>query len=352
MKKRFFLIYLTVVNFLLYSCNGQVINQSNQKKMEIYEKQFDGFSIQFIRIISNEKIDWKTIYKKNNEEKIIYADMAIKNIGWKIQEERGESPIDLYNIAGTFYDDRNKSLYVIYNRFGEVLLHKYILEKDSFIKKEDKILMKYLMSGGFGKVINDADITKIKDKIYFILAIGQSGIKNPSQMFVINNNSLNMISKIEFENPIKIIKSVYINEFGVSVYNQEKTNPNKKEVTDLLKDNMEKKYFFIDMPVNKEQYEIKASELHDYGISNFKLFLKENSENAVDIDSDKIKKANTYINEASKNENQKIISYLFDKSQENILYFLVDENNIIKIVRFNNYNSDWLFGNYKETIVK
>ncbi|MDR2235555.1 MAG: hypothetical protein LBE92_05490 [Chryseobacterium sp.] len=320
----------------------------------IYEKPLGDFSIRLVRNVTADKVDWETLYIKNDTKKIISNDKAEKNAGWKLQEERGESPVDLYNIAGTFYDRKDKSLYLICNRFGEVILNKYAFEKDTFVKKEAKVLAKYLVSGGFGKAINTADIIKVKDKIYFTLTVGQSGIKKPTQVFTFNPASLNSLKKIEFSTPSKTVKTVYINEFGTSIYEQEKDNAEKKEIITLLKNNLNRQYFFISMPGDSEQYEAKSAELHDYGIASYNLFLKEDSEGKAEPDPEKMEKAGTYINEMLKsihpgdNKNRTLAGYLYDNAQENILYFLTEENGIIEIIRYNNYTGDWLLGSYAE----
>lgn len=353
MNKKFFLIFFIC---LIYSCRGQEIKTANDNNMDtIYEKQYKNFSILFVKNSTKENVVWKTIYKSNSTPEVaIFSDKAEKNKSWNFQEERGESPADLYTVAGTFFDDKNKLLYIIYNRFGEVTIHQYALEKNIFVKENEHVLAKYLMSGGFGNVISKSDFIKIKEKIYFIFSVGQSGVKNPTQMYSFETGDLKSLNKIEFNSLKKIVKASYINDFGKSLYEQEKDNlTQNKEVLNLIKNNISKDLFFVEMPLDKEKYEVKSSELHDFGIEGFSLFInKSSSDNKDNIKTESVKKYSLYIkdilygNEKSDKSNIQPLGYLYDSGQENMLYFFIEENKNLEIVRFNNYSSEWLFGKF------
>lgn len=343
------IIILLHLLILFSSCKGQNNNQLhlNNKMETIYAKQIENFTIEFLRNNESNRISWETVFVKNETRKIIFSDKTEKNIGWKSQEERGESPLGLYNVAGSYYDNTKQMLYIIYNRFGDVFIHKYHLENDTFSKKAEKKIANYVMSGGFGNLINTADFLEIKDKIYFILTVGQSSIKNPTQLFVLDSNSLESMKKIKFSLPEKIIKTLFVNEFGKSFFEQEKENINdKNETLVLVRENVNKKFFFIDMPLDKEKYDARTSELHDYGISNFNLFLKDNSQ-TNQIDKNKIKSINNYFSEAL-NSSINVLGYLFDEGQENTIYFFGEEKRIFKIYRFNSYTSELLISNFSE----
>ena len=357
MDKRFFLI---LIFCLIFSCKGQEVKTAKNNMDTIYEKQYKDFSILFVKNSTSENVSWQTIYKNSsNSEVAIFSDQAGKNIGWKFQEEIGESPAQLYTVAGSFFDDKNKLLYVIYNRFGEVVVHQYGMQKNTFVKENEQVLAKYLMSGGFGNVISKSDFIKINEKIYFILSVGQSGVKNPTRMYSFVSGNLKSLQKIQFENPQKIIKASYINDFGKSFYEQEKEDTNQnKEIFNLIKNNITKDVFFVEMPLNKEKYDLKSSELHDFGIVGYDLFVKINPSGNNELQSENIKKHTYYIQDAlygkdkSLKSNMHSLDYLYDNGQENMLYFFVEENKVLEIVRCNNYSNEWLFGKNTSTSVK
>lgn len=81
------------------------------------------------------------------------------------------------------------------------------------------------------------------------------------------------------------------------------------------------------------------------------LFLQEDN-GTQHLDNNKAMNASTYIKELLKNNENINIKYLYDNTQENILYFFINNNNEITIMKFNNYTSDWLFGDYKMTNIK
>ena len=130
MKK---IIYLTAIIFAFASFKGNElmsqksnINQKlKNKTMEIiYEQQHGNLHITFHRNNTADKIEWKTLVtNKKGDTILLHTDSSEKNIAWKHQETIGESPTSLYNISGSYLDEN--SLYIIYNRFGELFISKY-----------------------------------------------------------------------------------------------------------------------------------------------------------------------------------------------------------------------------------
>lgn len=343
MKKQ--VITLLLFTFLFSSCKGQDKPQINQPEMKtIYEQKFDDISLQFIRNNTNETISWETQITEKGTTNSILLDEIKKNDAWKFQEKIDESPIDLYNIGGAYFNQNDSSLVVLYSRFGDVFINKYSKNNGKFKKVEQKGISKYVMSGGFGKAIINAEFIKIKDYIYFYATVGQTGIKNPTQLFVIKSSSLKTLKKIEFNPPTKIVKTVYLNDFGVSIYHQEKQKKSKNNLLPLLSKNMGKDFFYVDMPVKNEEKENMNSQLHNSGIEKYSLFMNENNV----IDSVKLQKSSQFLNDAI-NSKVLILGHLTDLGQEKIIYFFTEESEEdLKIIRFDNYTSEWLFANYLE----
>ena len=378
---KFFLILLAT--FFFFNCSGQhkKANSNSTKtdnKMEIiYTKKFDEVLLTFIRSIDDKKIEWKTILKNKNGKEILLDSKQIeKNIGWNFQEKRGESPIDLYNISNSYLESSN--LYIISNYFGEIALTKFtFLNGDSF-KKEEKILDKYLVSAGFGNMVNRCDIKKTEENLYFNLSSGQSGTGAKDNFY--NVNLSNFVPKrINFSGYTKKVKAFQIDEFGKKKYEQEKEiidnynkmsteekskhiapSKNEIELNNIVGNYLKNSFNYI--YIDDESKLKKLEEITN--IKNYSLFLKVYgdigySDNEKIIDEGKIKKAAKHIEDAllvsgnyKKGDQIKLLDYIYDSGQKNMIYFLYKHKLKISIILFDNYNSEWLIGDYQEEEIK
>ena len=366
--------FLSITLFFIFiiSCYSQSIPITDT----IYEQQHNQINLRFTRTSTNTGIEWKTILtNRDGKELTLHSDSIEKNLVWEHYESVGESPIDLYNIAGSYSDGKN--LYVIYNRFGQVFIVKYTLEEAEKLKKEEKTLLRFSASGSFGHMVNQARFIKIYGNIYFSLYTGHSFTGTRTNIFRLNPITYN-IKQIYFkENPVPV-KVISVDNFGKVEYEQtkrkieyyenlnasEKTKnksiaPTENEIKRLntIEQYLEKPFCFKVMDINEEKYKEENINLQNTGITDYPLFGK--IEDSHKIDKAKIKYAEQYIKEVlavckEKDANKiQLLDFIYDSGQENIIYFFCQKNTKkVEIIRYNNYNNEWLLGDYKEEEVE
>lgn len=314
----------------------------------------------------------ETILTNGDGKKLtLHSDSIEKNLAWQHYESVGESPIDLYNIAGSYSDGKN--LYVIYNRFGQVFIVKYTLEEAEKFKKEEKTLLRFSASGSFGHMVNQARFIKIRNDVYFSLYTGQSFMGTQTNIFRLNPIAYS-IKKINFKEKSIPIKVISVDNFGKIEYEQTKRKieyyenlsasekikkksiaPTENEIKHLniIKEYLEKPFYFKLMDINEEKYKEENTYLRNAGMTDYRLFGV--SEDLHKIDEAKIKHAEKYIKEAltvckEKDVNSiKLLDFIYDPGQENMIYFFYQKNTKkVEIIRYNNYNNEWLIGDYQE----
>ena len=353
-------------------------NAQTASKMDtIYKQKLNELILTFVRTSDDSKVEWKTILKnKSGKEIILHSDSLVKDMGWKYKESVSESPINLYNISSSYLE--NSNLYIIYNRFGEISLNKFTFLVGDKFDKEEKILDKYLVSGGFGNMVNQCEIKEISGDLYFTLSTGQTGTGAKDDFYKFN--LLDFIPKsISFSNYSKKIKTFRISEFGKKKYEQYKSvidNYNrmspqeKKSNVAPTKDEIDANNFtakYLNNAFNylyiKDENELKKlEEITD--IENYPLFLKVYGDKGYSdevriIDENKIRNAEQYIKEAiiisgnyQKGEQITLLDYIYDSGQKNRIYFFYRHKLGVNIIIFDNYDSEWLLGNYKEQDIK
>ena len=209
-------LLFAVLHFSFFVCQGQVFSDSDT----IYQQQHNQINLRFTRTSTNTGIEWKTILiNRDGKELILNSDSIEKNLAWEHYESVGESPIDLYNIAGSYSDGKN--LHVIYNRFGRVFIVKYTLEEAEKFKKEEKTLLRFSASGSFGHMVNQARFIKIRNDVYFSLYTGQSFTGTQTNIFRLNPLSYE-IKQIHFQEKPASVKVIHISESGKLRYEQTK----------------------------------------------------------------------------------------------------------------------------------
>jgi hypothetical protein len=379
MKK---IIYI-VIGLIFANCKGSEINHQKIKNTEfskstykmdtIYKQKFNDLLLSFVRNNYNSKVEWKTILKnKSGKELILHNDIFEKDSAWTYKESISESPIDLYNISGSLLDGKN--LYVIYNRFGRVSVVKFSFTENENFTKDEKVILNTKFSGGSGKMSNQADFRKINTDLYFSLYYGQSYTGTKVSLYKFNSDSFQKIKQIQWGEKIKRIKTISISDFGRKWYkNEEKilnsfnklslqdkekeVPPSKEDVLkfNLLKNHVDKTFSYQDMDLDQETYREKESILNNLGLENYQLFI--NSEKK--IEEFKIKRAEEYINDVllkfkiSKNVSKvKLLDYIYESEKEKIIFFFYKDSLETKIIRYNNYNSEWLIGDCKEEEIK
>ncbi len=379
MKKCIFLLCLSL---LLLNCVGQKQNKKGksqnakhavtrivkqiQKMDTIYKQQHDQLLLTFIRKEDSTKVEWKAVSTNaNGSETIIHTDFVEKNIAWKFQSERSESPIDLYNIAGSFLDAQD--LYVVYNRFGHVFIVKYNLINTGKFTKEEEIIQEQMASGSFGNFVNQAQFRKINSVLFFTLYTGQSFTGTTIYLYKLQS-SLKNIKQLSFRKETTRLKTMCISESGKLGFVQtgkaianfdrldakekeanQSIAPSKRERADyeLLKAYIDKPFEFIKMSNDEEKFKAEELALENAGLTSYNLFLDEPKKN---IDPKKFKQAEKFINEAlaitGTKEQIKLLDYIYDNGQENTIYFFCDDGLRIKIIRYK--NDEWLISNYDE----
>jgi hypothetical protein len=379
MKRSIFILCLSLV---LFNCKGQRQNKKEksktvkhavirtvkqiQKMDTIYKQQHDKQLLTFVRNEDSTKVEWKTIFTNNNGNQItIHKDFIEKNIAWKFQSERNESPIDLYNIAGSFVDAQD--LYVVYNRFGQVFIAKYNLTDPEKFTKEEEILQQEMASGSFGNFVNEAQFRKINSALFFSLYTGQSFTGTKVYIYKLQS-SLKNIKQLAFRTEITKYKTVCVSESGklgftqngkaIAAYDQLNAKekeasasiaPTKQERVDyeLLKKYIDKPFAFVKISNEEEKYKVEEAALENAGLTSYNLFLDETKRK---IDSKKFKHAEKYINEVLTSDQTKstvkILDYIYDNGQENTIYFFCDDGLRLKIIRYK--NDEWLISNYDE----
>lgn len=355
------------------NCNGQKqsnkLLKSNNKMDVIYTKNFDKFTLTLTRNIFENQVEWKTIVRNKKGIEIVLDLKSIeKDLAWKFQEKRNETPIDLSNISNSYLDDNN--LYIIYNHFGKITLEKFTFLLDDKIKKEETIIDNYLVSGGFGGMVNYSEVKKIDLDLYFFLTNGQTGTGVKNNFFKVSLIDFK-VKKIDFQSYTKKVVVFNITEYGKEKYLQEKkrigdvgknttTNSTEIQVFSKVGDYIKKGTNFINES-NISELE-KLDDITD--IERKPLFIKSygdvgyNDEKKL-IDENKISNAQNYLEEAlmtlNKNNhssNVKFLGYIYDSGQKNLLYLFYKENGKTKICLFDNYKNEWQIGDYKEDDIK
>jgi hypothetical protein len=384
---RFFFNILLSLCFFISSCNGQKLNDnkittpvnsskkaiSPLKKMDtIYKQQHDALVLSLVMDSTSSIVTWKTILTKESGNEIVLDTNTIeKSAAWKVQENIGESPIGLYNIASSYL--KGAHLYIINNSFGEVFVKKYtLLENDKF-SVQNKGITEYLTSGGFGSMVNTAQFKNVNDDLYFLITAGQSFTGSKTNLYKINTTSFT-IKKIKFAESIQRIKTFTISESAKLTYNQIKIKvdyynglttsqkkenellaPTPKELKDfeVLKEyiNSTNLYHLKTMSSQQDLYEQQETDLSNLGFSNFPLF----TDDEKNIKNDDLNKFVGYITELFKKEdskkeirNIKMLNYIFSKEQDNKIYFFFENQAVMEIIRYDNYTSEWLISRYAE----
>ncbi len=357
-------------NFIYFNVIGSKIKTMDT----IYYKEYDNVKISFLRTENTTTVNWETLLTNKSGENItLFTDKVEKNMLWKSQEEKGESPIRLYNISGFFFDGDN--LYLVYNRFGFVTLIKYTFTNNNKFTKEEKPLLSYLVSGGFGDMINNVQFKKINGDLYFLLITGQSFTGSTSNLYKSNLVDLNL-KKIEFDEKVRIVKAISLSESGrlgfeqtegkIKYYNSlnnSKKDENKliaptdKELKEykIVQEYIKLPFYFKEISSQKDKYEIEETELDNLGLAKFSLFTDESRK----IEELKIKDAIKYINQATNllktdkpSNMMNLLDYFHDSIKENKLYFFCQDGFKIKIIRYDNFYNQFVIGDYKEEIVK
>ncbi len=374
--------------FLVFYVNAQI---DNRMKFEtIYKQQHGNLHLTFDRNNSVDKVEWKTLVtNKKGDTIVLHTDSSEKNIAWKHQETIGESPTSLYNISGSYLDENN--LYIIYNRFGELFISKYTFtEKNSFVK-EEKIIDSYLTSGGFGRMLNKTDFKKIENKLYFNLFAGQQSSQYKQNLYKMDLNSF-LLTRIIFETPKKIFKAVAISEFGIKRYDQLKINietyskmsPSEKEKNlfqkpsesqvksfNLFSKYIDKPFYYYEMSVDKTKKEEVETFLSDNDLEWYPMFSlkRANVENNsgvsgtyefLPLDENKIKRSEEYLSKLlTEIENSKykkkvqILGNIYQSNRDYTIFFFYKETALVtKIIRFQNFENEWIIGDYKEEEIK
>ncbi len=384
---KFFFNILLSLYFFISSCNSQKLNDnkittpvnSNKKaiphlkKMDtIYKQQHDASLLSLVMDSTSSVVTWKTILTTASGNEIVLDTNTIeKSIAWKTQENIGESPVGLYNIASSYL--KGEHLYIIYNRFGEVFVKKYtLLENDKF-SVQNKEITEYLTSGGFGSMVNTAQFKTVNDDLYFLITAGQSFTGSKTNLYKINTTSFT-IKKIKFAESVQRIKTFTISESAKLTYNQIKTKvdyyngltttqkkenellaPTPKELKDfeVLKEyvNSANPYHLKTMSSQQDLYEQQEADLTNLGFSNFSLF----TDDEKNIKNDDLNKFVGYVTELFKKEdtkkeirNVKMLNYIFSKEQDNKIYFFFENQAVMEIIRYDNYTSEWLISRYAE----
>ena len=401
MKKTIIILF----SLVFLSCKGQTINNSSTQKHPanslkitstimdtIYKQQFNQIVLNLVRVSNDPKITWEAILiNKKGQKVILHSESVEKNMGWKSHEEVGESPIDLYNISGSYLDGNN--LYMIYNRFGSVVLVKYHFTEGKNFEKEEKLIDYYLVSGGFGKMINEAQFGKISNELYFNLLVGQDGKGIRQNLYKINLISFD-VKKIKFDENPKPVKVIRISNFGkiryeeteITISNYNKLSPEEKEKNkfiaptdeqirefNTLKEYLNDSFYYKEMSIDKRTYEEEKQYLEDIYIEDYPLFAAQENDNdfsGIDfanmekaeflpIDKNKIKKAENYLKEVlaisikkGKINKIKLIDYIYQSKEEYNIFFFYKEDQETKIIRYNNYKNEWLIGRYVEEGIK
>lgn len=396
-------IVLILLSLQLLNCKGQSSNSANTDSIHdkltrpsdvmdtIYEQQHGKIILRFIRNSNDNNIEWKLILtNKNGRELTLHSEHIEKNSGWRYQESVGESPIDLYNIASSYLDEKN--LYIIYNRFGEVFIIKYFSFEEEKFEEEKKIIQGYLVSGGFGNMVNRATLKRINNNLYFNLLTGQTGTGTRQSLYKLDLSAFTL-KQIKFDEKPKPIKAICISDSGKKWYEQEKRNieaynklsteeknkrkstaPTEREINKLnfLKQYLQKPFYFKEMSTDKDKYEKEETDIKNNGLGWYPLFSARSDDNNninfqnignkefLPIDNNKINKAEEYLKEAiapyltKESLNKiKIIDYIYQSAEGyNIFFFYRDNSSEIKIIRYNNYNNEWLVGDYQEEEIK
>lgn len=361
-------ILVIIISIIIFSSCKSQKNESNSIKKTnimdtIYSQQHNQLNLIFLRELDGKKIQWRGILKnKNGKELLLYSDSIEKNSAWDYQEKIGESPVNLYNISGSYLDEN--SLYVVYNKFGKVFIIKYTFTEGNNFVTQEKQIAEYLVSGGFGNMINKAQLIKINNDIYLILDAFQSGSRRNSKIFKINQNSLKKIKTINFLEDSDIIKVCSVDNFGKNYFQQiEDKIKNYNKVKDARNEKLkpsDEEYIFykqFEDKINKKYFFIKKSDIENnelpFGVNKHILFLSDD----MALDNLEIEKANQYIKEVlsfnnSTNNEIQTKGYIYVNSQEKYIAFFYKENNSINIIRYNIYESEWQIGNYKEEEIK
>lgn len=387
---RILLIPLIVNFFSFLSLNGQVYTKKQYIMDTIYTQHHGKNILIFVRESDNEKVKWKAILRNaENNELVLLSDSIKKNMAWKHHEHVGESPIDLFNITGSYID--GNSLYILYNQFGNIYITKYIINQGDNFKEEKIIIDEYMVSGGFGKMINKAIIKKIKHNLFINLLVGQDGIGVKQNLYKLELERFN-IKKLHFQENTKKIKVLYVTEVGKRKYRQKNdhinryTNltskerqienyrkPTEEEIeeVEILKHYIDIPFFYKQVSTSPEKEQEEMAEIHNLGLDWYKLFSKEEDSNLFSfgnknadfcpIDEKKVANADQFLRKLntefgflnSESQNLTIIDYIYQNSSEfMIFFFYTDKFNNEKIIRYDNYKNEWLIGDYSEEEIK
>lgn len=369
--------------FLFASCQnkpGKFTQLQKHSNMDIiYEQRLTNLTLRFLREMDSTKCRWKTtITNKSGKELLIETDSLEKSFAWLHQEAVGESPVNLYNITTAIHNDDD--LYIVYNRFGEVVLVKYTFTDGKSFSKKRKIIKGYMASGGFGSMINFGEFKTIEKDIYLYILVGQSFSGAYPHLYKIDH-SLFTVHEIQFDDNIPPIKTVTVSEFSKGWMVQEerqieewnKMTPKERERNQYmevpeeekqkiarLKERLQEKFSYYKLSADEEKRRDEETDISNEGLDNYQIFKNDHSFN----------NAPTYIKEVLEVNNQKkitegikVLGYIQGKIMEgpirsdlddHTIYFFYQEESRslgkIKIIRYDNHPMvcTWFIGDYEE----
>ena len=353
---------------LLYFC-AFIQCQCQKTKLDmdtIYQKKINHLSIKFIRSLQDSTYYWETqlINTANNKKIILYKDSIVKDFAWEQFERIGEGYTNFYNISGTFI--RNKDVYIVYNKMGDVFISKYHFTASNEFTEETQSLSKYSVIPRDGRLTNEAHFSIIDNSMFLGLCIGQdrSSIELEKELFKISDSF--EIKKLVFKpNPL-VLNGIFPNEGLKSDYNellekQEAKTITKQELEALtyLKEYMLKPYYLKSVSTDPD---IQHQTIENYFKQKWELFdffPDKLQFNQRDLINGYIKDVVNYSNQ--KTDSMELLGWMeFDfragtiqfSMNNDIFLFYRNQYANMKILRYKQYYPTWIVGDYTEEKIK
>lgn len=349
--------------------NIQNNNTKNNNSMDAFfsnrEIKLDScLTLSFKRTLVNNTYVYKTILKnrKSNKELLLNVESFKNNSSLEFFDERGENPLKLglFSIAGTILND--KDLYIVFNRFGTVSLHKYSFTDTDKYTEDVKIILHFFVTPALGMSGCGALMKKIGKDIYMLISSGQAYSAEKIKLMKINTNKFS-VSEIIFKDNCKVAIALFVEESAkeyIAQLEQERErniiplDKQEQEFLTTIKTFPYEGYFFRELSCDKKEMDNQISEfsrmwLGDYHFFDENYFCDENYQpKKINIEQTTqiIQEVLDYLLE---NKIVKLVDVLADASDTSIVYFFyLDDTFRLKIIRYCQYRHVWFVGDYIE----
>lgn len=175
---------------------------------------------------------------------------------------------------------------------------------------------------------------------YYLIISHRRVVGRESKLFKLNKKD-SSVSEVLFNEADEAIRTCYIDEFGVALFNQVQ---DKSKIDMLIRENINKKYFFVKMPpIDSPEYASMEAKFRALNIVNYSVFLYDERDNIELIE----KKAQEYLSELLSTNISKP-KVLRESKLGGEWYFFIQIEGQLKIVRYNTFRSEWIFSDYSE----